>query len=236
MNELMEAPEELRVGADSNGPVTPAPDRPGNERFGADAVPLRPASERDAEVEREERSRLVAAGSRRRSPLRRRGRLLALGVVVVGVVVPAVTQISRGSSGTAPGHLESTAAASVSRTRSLRPPLADAHAVSGRRGASARAERHRHVGGRRRRPHRLPHRQGQAHHQAPPNTAGAAAAEPVPEPEVAPAPEPEQAPEPEPVPEPEPAPPTPTAESTSSPESNTASERSQVEAQFGFEK
>jgi hypothetical protein len=233
MSELMEALDELHVGADTDGPVTPAPGRPGAVRFGADAVPLRSTSERDAEVEQEERRRLVAARSRRRSPLRRHRRLLVLGAVVIGLVVPVVVQITNGGNDAAPQRIESKATASASRNQSFRPSPPGARAGSGKRAPSRRAGRQRHGAGRQRRQGRPPNRHGQAHYGVPPNTSQEVAAEPepVPEPEAAPAPEPEATP----APRPESAPSTAAPEPTSSPEGKTT-EQSQVEAQFGFEK
>jgi hypothetical protein len=231
MSELMEAVGEPRVGADTDGPATPVPGRPGAVRFGVDAVPLRPASERDAEVEQEERRRLVAAGSRRRSPLRRHRRLLVLGAVVIGLVVPAAVQITNGGNDAAPERIESKAAASASRNQSSRPSPPGTRAVSGRRAPFPRAGRHGHGAGRQRGQGRPPNRHGRAHHGVPPDTSQEVAAEPAPEPEAAPAPEPEATPAPEPGSTPATAAPGP----TSSPEGKTTGQ-SQVEAQFGFEK
>lgn len=233
MNET-EVRDELHGALAVEGPLIPASGRPGAERFGADAVPLRPTAERDAEVEREERRRLVAAGSRRRSRPRR-GRRLALGVALLGLVVLAVAQISKGGDDSASGHVDRTAAVSGSRNPSPRPPFAGPYAGEHRAARSRRAERHRSGARPEHRQSRPPNRRGQVHHRVQTGTSETIAAEPAPEADVPAVPEPEPEPRTTLAPEPESTPSTPAPEPTSSPQGKTT-EQSQVEAQFGFEK
>jgi hypothetical protein len=242
MNELMDERDYRKVAPESDGPVGLASERAAAERFGADAVPLRSAAERDAESEKEERWRIVAAGSRRRSAFRRRRRFV-LGLAIIGLVVLAVVRVTSGNTHAAQDPVQGTVAPSAGRTQSSEnpAPLADAHAASRKRAPPRPARRRRRDARHRQRRSRSPDHQSQAHHPAPPHPTNEVASEPAPEPEAPPSYEPtpasEPAPEPEaaPPPESEPRAPPSTPEPTSSPENKTT-ERSQVEAQFGFEK
>jgi hypothetical protein len=234
MDDLMETRDDLRAGAGADDPLTAAPGSPGVGGLGADAVPLRPISERDADLEGAERLRLVAAGSRRRKSMRRILRLSVPAMIVLGLGVLVAMQFGDGKEEVAPPNTTSNARASTtaSAARSLHPSPALAHAVSGRR---RRADRSRHVDARQPRRRPRPHR-GERSQRA---GATRAVGEPVPEPQ--PETRPEVTSEPDTgvvataLPEPEPAPPTPAPVSASRPESN-ATEQSEVEAQFGFEK
>lgn len=248
MNQLIEASDGRSTREDAPASVdTRAPERPGVERFGADAVPLRPTAERDAAAEREERLGLVAAGSRRRSSLRSRRRLLALAVVVIGFVVLAVAQITGGGE---TKRIQKAAASSNAKagslTRSAGPSLAVAHADSAKRARSGRAEVQRRFAGQtaRRRSHprdagfsRRPQRDRKNPAENRPRNSRAAGAsappdEVEPAPESAPAPAPTTAPPPEPAPSPEPE----MTPATTPPPESPPAEQNAVRAQFGFER
>lgn len=228
--------DQTREGSEKVGTPDPIPESDG--RFGDEAVPLRPATERDAEAEREAVLRLVAAVSPGESLLRRHHRTVALSLAFLALVAVAATQIGGGGDG--PDQQSDPGATSAAEEPPPIPAganpagpalaIANADSVSGSQQLS-----HRQASPRRRR-HPKDHRERQ---DDPARQAAAATA--VPEPTATPEPEPEPqlepapSPAPEPAPEPEPAPaPQQTQPSTSTP-SNQTVEQSQVESQFGFE-
>jgi len=222
-----------------------------SEQFGADAVPLRPAAERNAEAESDERLRMISARPRWRSPLRRRRGSVVI-VVAVGLIgLAAVTLWGPGAG----GQRSSVAAKGAHPLIPARPELQRRHLAVGdavsvasapisqagrlERGRPARARRHLRRANR--------EKDGRTGRAVRAGDTGVPAPEPeaVPEPESVPT---ESAPEPvsEPPPAPAPAPPDPGPPSTApapapdpepspSAPSVRATEQRQVESEFGFE-
>jgi hypothetical protein len=245
MDKLMEPPgAELHPEVDADEPFRAAEDDgQGARGFGADAVPLRRASERNAEIEGQERLRMVAHGSRRRSPRRRLARLGVLGGLLVGLVVLAVVHIGGGTPPAPSGGVQDRLRTDAGDSRPA-PVLGVADPGKPKRTARARWHHPATVDRRRaahrdRKKHAVRHRRVRDRPTAPES---AQASPTPPEPEVAPAPEPEvtSAPEPEPVPTAEPevtsAPEVKAAPEPTSSQEGKTTERSQVEAQFGFQK
>lgn len=253
-NEAMQEPKEHEAGGVS-------PRRPRRRHgegqapagFAADAVPLRPASERSDEREREERLRLVTA---RRLP--RPGAVLrgwrpsaawlvtAAAVVVIGGSIAALA----GGRGPVEGaHPRAPRAPARAAEQFLHPghPIASAPVPQDPRPARGTQEKARGSGNRRRRPggagrpksghphlgqrrdqgRRRDHREAV---QGAPYTAPTE--EPVPTPASEPSPEPAPAPEAEPASAPEPEPTT----SITKAEPVQTQEPSTVQHQFGFER
>jgi hypothetical protein len=247
-------PTSAAIAADRPGP------RSGGE-FSAEAVPLRPAAERTAEREREERLRLMTA---RRLPglpglgILRPSARVAIAVVVVTLVALGSIAVA-GLGGRSAGHAGD-AADSIAARAPVRPSPVEGGSpgVPARHGVQAgigpariaapppstapdgngsfrdRASEHVGRSGRK--------RSGHPRHPAEGSTAPAAAAaeqEPLPAPTPEPEAEstsPEPAPVAEPAPEPHPAPkPPPPPTSTANEEPGGTKEASTVERQFGFE-
>jgi hypothetical protein len=213
--------------------------------MGEETVPLRPADERRAEREREERLRIVSRRGRRLPSLPgRRATLLALSAT--GIVAAAAVLVlgSGGGAVSSRPRADLTGAGKQPRS-STRAPAQGSLAADPRHADDdgARSPRHESRG---RGPHptspaRPARRRGRPSHPG----AGAPLATPAPQPTAEPATTPEvEAASPPPVPVAEPAPepapePPPAQEPTSKEESKPAGpapEETQVERQFGFER
>jgi hypothetical protein len=228
MTELADASAEQKVGEAIADPLASI-ERRRVEHFGADAVPLRPAAERDADLEREERR--VATEAKGKSSLHRHRGVLALAVPIIGFVVLALVQLISANGRSAPRRVDGAASiaesARSSRTTSPRPSLAPARPVSVPGKSPSGDDRSRRPSPQERQQHsaRRPRGEQRPHRSTSRSAANAA----PPELEA----EPESSPQSEPAP-PESAPAPPAPEPTSSAGHQTAG-RSEVETQFGFE-
>lgn len=231
-------------------------------RFSAEAVPLRPAAERTADREREERLRLMTA--RRLPRLRGPGGpkpRTAIAIAAAAVVLVVVGSIALGQGGNGPaghgGDGPDGLAAGTLRQRTpsghagvvADPPGRDHLSVGKTKTASPpdvarRRKSSRHPGARQDGARRGRRRDGHPAHRDSDSTASAAASveqEPAPAapPEPAPvSPPPEPAPVAEPAPETSPAsePPPPPPSTETNEEPTPTPESTAVENQFGFER
>lgn len=219
-----------------SGPTYSDRDRDGS--FGAEAIPLRPAAERSAAREREERLRLVTGG-RRRLPLPRPRRAAGLALLVVALVASGLVILGRDGGATSPQGAAPALPRPEHGSRAALPRHPRAAAVA----RPAPKPRRLVVRGTRPRHHPGPaHRRRVRHRRepAPARSTPAAAAASVPEaPAAPPSPPPEATPPSEPAPEaaptPEQAAAAPAPKPTSTPQ-DPPPESSQVEQQFGFER
>ncbi len=207
-------------------------------RFGADAIPLRPAGQRDLGHEREKRLRLLRDGSGPRL-LRHAKRTAIVTTMVLGAVATAVIVLGHRGGGTLERR-NPAAALTVGPHR----PVARSSVSDGPRSSSP--QHHPNPGGNLKgRGHHRRHRQEPRRGRRRATDRGAGrVTSPVPDPKETPvavpvetAPEPEPpAPELEPAPEPHPArseaPPTTSPSDPPAP----ASAQRQAEQQFGFER
>lgn len=220
--------------------------------FSAEALPLRPAAERSADLEREERLRLMATRRRLWLPaVRPRPRAVGWAIMATLAVVVAfglTTVILRG--GGAPGYPGAGDDRAVARQPAARPrvhhPLSRDSPPGGHplvvQGAAVAPSRGRRA--RRRPPERRGSGQGgrrqrsrapRPAHEPSTTMAPAAVEEPVATPTAETAPGPSSAPEPTPAVEPAPEPDPPPPASTTKDEPAEAHGPSTVERQFGFE-